>query len=243
VPVKFQEWAARTDCNLARHLSRLRPIPLQFYFNYITSDGAQYADYAFAQLQTASGTPVATLFTARTTVSGNTSPGYGLPSNGVTLTPSATPIMPRARHGRNSVRIPENTSTLDVAVLGFRSAPLARRASYLWREGVTRVGEDACERNAGLGFAAMAIDLQPAISAVEALSDRRGWLRRSAIPSICSDHSRHSAASASFAGAHAQHGSSRSRPAVSLGRPWCYWALPNRATPLEFEVRNELETL
>jgi len=68
--------------------------PLQFYFNYITSDGAQYADYGFAQLLTASGTLVATLFTARTSVSGNTSPGFGLPTNNATLTPAATPIVP-----------------------------------------------------------------------------------------------------------------------------------------------------
>jgi hypothetical protein len=68
--------------------------PLQFYFNYVTTDGAQYADYGFAQLLTASGSLVATLFTARTTVTGNTSPGFGLPSNNATLTPSATPIVP-----------------------------------------------------------------------------------------------------------------------------------------------------
>jgi hypothetical protein len=68
--------------------------PLQFYFDYVTSDGAQYADYAFARLLTASGSLVATLFTARTIVSGNTSPGFGLPSDDATLTPSATPIVP-----------------------------------------------------------------------------------------------------------------------------------------------------
>ena len=68
--------------------------PLQFYFNYITSDGAIYADYAFAQLKTSAGALVATLFTARTTVSGNTSPGYGLPSNDATLNPAGTPIIP-----------------------------------------------------------------------------------------------------------------------------------------------------
>jgi hypothetical protein len=68
--------------------------PLQFYFNYITSDGAQYADYGFAQLLTTSGILVATLFTARTSVSGNTSPGFGLPTNNATLTPAATPIVP-----------------------------------------------------------------------------------------------------------------------------------------------------
>jgi hypothetical protein len=70
--------------------------PLQFYFNYITSDGAIYADYGFAQLLTASGSLVATLFTARTTVSGNTSPGFGLPTNNATLTPAGTPIIPGA---------------------------------------------------------------------------------------------------------------------------------------------------
>jgi hypothetical protein len=68
---------------------------LQFYFNYITSDGAQYADYAWAQLQTADGkgTVVATLFTARTTASEDTSPGFFLPANGSILTPSSTPII------------------------------------------------------------------------------------------------------------------------------------------------------
>ena len=34
------------------------------------------------------------MFTARTSVSGNTSPGFGLPTNNATLTPAATPIVP-----------------------------------------------------------------------------------------------------------------------------------------------------
>lgn len=66
---------------------------LQFYFNYVTSDGAQYTDYTFAQLETTSGAVVATLFTARTTTTGNTSPGFGLPADDATLTPSSTPII------------------------------------------------------------------------------------------------------------------------------------------------------
>src|SRR5262249_45921216 len=37
---------------------------LQFFFNYITSDGSQFADYAWVQLQTTSLTPVALLLTA-----------------------------------------------------------------------------------------------------------------------------------------------------------------------------------
>jgi hypothetical protein len=68
---------------------------LNFYFNYVTSDGAGYADYTFAQLVPTASSAI-TLFTARTTTSGNTSPGFGLPPNdpGVTLTPSSSAIVP-----------------------------------------------------------------------------------------------------------------------------------------------------
>jgi hypothetical protein len=68
--------------------------PLTFYFNYVTSDGTSgFPDYAWAQLLTASATPVTFLFTARTVPSGNTSPGQGLPPDGSTLTPSTTAII------------------------------------------------------------------------------------------------------------------------------------------------------
>lgn len=69
---------------------------LEFFFNYVTTDGAGFSDYAFAQLL--SGSDTLTLFTARTTPSGDTVPGFGLPglAPGVVLTPSATPIIPGA---------------------------------------------------------------------------------------------------------------------------------------------------
>lgn len=68
---------------------------LDFYFNYITSDGAQYTEYAWAGLFDSAGTFVQYLFTARTTTSGNTVPGFGLPGlgAGVTLTPASTAII------------------------------------------------------------------------------------------------------------------------------------------------------
>jgi hypothetical protein len=66
--------------------------PLTFMFDYVTSDGAGWADYAWAELETAAGAPVAWLFTARTEPSGNTSPGVGLPNNGSTLTPASSAI-------------------------------------------------------------------------------------------------------------------------------------------------------
>ncbi len=67
---------------------------LNFYFNYVTSDGAGFADYAWAQLLDASNNSVvATLFTARTEASGTIAPGVGLPANTSTLTPSSVPII------------------------------------------------------------------------------------------------------------------------------------------------------
>lgn len=75
--------------------------PLKFYFNYVTSDGAQYADYAWVKLVNAAN-PLSyvILFTARTnqTAGGDTVPGFGLPgiAPGVTLVPPSTPIIPGA---------------------------------------------------------------------------------------------------------------------------------------------------
>jgi hypothetical protein len=67
--------------------------PLDFYFNYVTSDGAQYTDYAWAELFTSSNTPVALLFTARTETSGSIVPGAGMPLPLATLTPASVPII------------------------------------------------------------------------------------------------------------------------------------------------------
>jgi hypothetical protein len=67
---------------------------LKFYFNYVTSDGAGYADYAWAQLQPVGPGTAVTLFTARTTPGGDTVPGFGMPAPNATLTPASTPIQP-----------------------------------------------------------------------------------------------------------------------------------------------------
>ncbi|GAC1418149.1 MAG: hypothetical protein NVSMB62_09560 [Acidobacteriaceae bacterium] len=68
--------------------------PLNFYFNYVTSDGAGYADYAWAELFNSANLPVTLLFTARTEPSGSIVPGTGLPSPTATLTPASVPIIP-----------------------------------------------------------------------------------------------------------------------------------------------------
>jgi hypothetical protein len=67
--------------------------PLNFYFNYITSDGGGFADYAWAELFDASNNPVALLFTARTVPDGSIVPGTGMPPPNATLNPASVPII------------------------------------------------------------------------------------------------------------------------------------------------------
>ena len=66
---------------------------LNFYFNFVTSDGAGFADYAWAELFSSTGSPVALLFTARTVASGSIVPGTGMPAPLATLNPTSVPII------------------------------------------------------------------------------------------------------------------------------------------------------
>jgi len=65
---------------------------LEFYFNYITSDGAGYIEYAWARLLDSSAVPVALLFTARTNPSGSTVPAFGLPPITATINPAVVNV-------------------------------------------------------------------------------------------------------------------------------------------------------
>ena len=67
---------------------------LEFYFNYITSDGAGFADYAWARLLDASMNQVALLFTARTAPTGSIVPGFDMPTPEATLPGGGAPIIP-----------------------------------------------------------------------------------------------------------------------------------------------------
>jgi hypothetical protein len=68
---------------------------LKFSFNFVTSDGAGYSDYAWAQLRTSTGAVVATLVTAQTKATGDIIPatGTGFPPISGTLDPAAVPII------------------------------------------------------------------------------------------------------------------------------------------------------
>ncbi|MFA7440120.1 MAG: NF038132 family protein [Sphingomonadaceae bacterium] len=69
---------------------------VRFWFNYVTSDGAGFADYSFAQLLNAGSTNVAAnLFTARTKPAGNViAPGLELPDLEAVLNPGNVYITP-----------------------------------------------------------------------------------------------------------------------------------------------------
>lgn len=68
---------------------------LEFAFNYVTTDGGNFTDYAWARLLDAAMNPVAMLFSARTAVSGDSVPGSGLPDlhPSVVLTPQSAAII------------------------------------------------------------------------------------------------------------------------------------------------------
>jgi len=67
---------------------------LDFYFNYVTSDGSGFADYGWAELVNATTlAPVAMLFNARTEPAGTIAPGTGLPAPVATLIPPSVPII------------------------------------------------------------------------------------------------------------------------------------------------------
>jgi len=79
---------------------------LNFYVDYVTSDGGGYADYAWAELFSSKGTPEALLFTLRSQASGSIVPGTGMPAPTATLNPSSVPI-----HGGAPAWSPLGTSS------------------------------------------------------------------------------------------------------------------------------------
>lgn len=73
---------------------------LNYYFNYITSDGQTpqggtfvFQDYAWAQLRDLANNIIATLLTARTEPTGSIIPGTDMPGIGAILNPTSVPII------------------------------------------------------------------------------------------------------------------------------------------------------
>ncbi|WP_174275202.1 NF038132 family protein [Sphingomonas bacterium] len=136
---------------------------LNFYFNYVTADGAGFSDYAFAELISDVGSHVAWLFTARTVPSGNTSPGTGLPANDATLTPSSTPINPNATNWAPLGGSSGGCYSSGCGNTGWISSvySIGDAGSYAVRYGVTNIGDTAVDSGlafAGLQVAGQAVD-------------------------------------------------------------------------------------
>lgn len=131
---------------------------LNFYFNYITSDGAGFSDYAFAQLLTAELVPIAFLFTARTQPSGDTSPGFGLPANASTLTPLTSAIIGGAPDWAQLGADSGECYDVGCGYTGWigSSYIIQNDGSFVLRLGVTNFSDAQFE--SGLAFAGITID-------------------------------------------------------------------------------------
>ena len=148
---------------------------LNFYFNYVTSDGSgTYTDYAFAELLNA-GAHAAWLFTARTTPTGDTSPGFGLPSNDSTLTPSTTPIVPG---GPEWSPLGASSGACYSSGCGYTgwigsTYTLSAAGSYSIRFGVTNIADQTYD--SGLAFAGLTINDVPVEPISGAVPEPAGW--------------------------------------------------------------------
>jgi hypothetical protein len=69
---------------------------INFEFNYITSDGSGFPDYAWAALMSTDGGSNYLIFSAQTQPTGNTVPGFTMPplAPGASLVPPTSPIQP-----------------------------------------------------------------------------------------------------------------------------------------------------
>ena len=136
---------------------------LDFNFNFVTSDGAGYSDYAWARLLNANLSQAAVLFTARTTTSGNTVPGFGLPATSATVSPS--PIIGGAPVW-SALGTSSNTCwNAGCGSTGWVSSTFAIASSgnYILEFGVTNWSDTAYQT--GLAFDGITVDGTP-ISAV-----------------------------------------------------------------------------
>ena len=133
---------------------------LNFYFNYITSDGSGFADYGFARLLNASdNSQAALLFTAQTKPSGNIIPAQGLPAPDAAI-PTAV-IIPNATNwsplGSDSGKCFATGCGSTGWVLS--SFDIAMAGSYLLEFGVINFDDSAYQT--GLAFDGITVDGKP----------------------------------------------------------------------------------
>ncbi|MBA2669258.1 MAG: NF038132 family protein [Gemmatimonadetes bacterium] len=135
---------------------------LSFYFNYVTSDGSGFADYAWARLLNAgSMTQAALLFTARTNATGGPIvPGFSMPAPEATLTPASQAI----QAGTTWSPLGGSSNTCFATGCGhsgwiFSEFILLASGSYILEFGVTNWIDTAFD--SGMAFDGLAVDGTP----------------------------------------------------------------------------------
>ena len=133
---------------------------LEYYFNYVTSDGAGFSDYAYAQLNNEDMGTSELIFTARTTPSSDTVPGFGLPgiALGVTLDPATTAIIPG---GPDWSPLGASSGSCFAAGCGYTgwilsTYTIAEAGTYSFTFGVVNWSDNAFD--SGLAIAGLTID-------------------------------------------------------------------------------------
>ncbi|HTR78161.1 MAG TPA: NF038132 family protein [Gemmatimonadaceae bacterium] len=116
--------------------------PLDFYFDYVTSDGSGYPDYAWAALiNTADPSDPVYLFTAATQPSGDISPGVDLPANAATLTPATSGINPGNCTASNYGHYDDGSATYTgIPCDGATWSPLGQSSSQCFEAGCGSTG-------------------------------------------------------------------------------------------------------
>ena len=133
---------------------------LEFYFNYITSDGSGFADYGFARLLNASdNSQAALLFTAQTKPSGNIIPAQGLPAPD-----AAIPTAEIVGGAPNWSPLGSDSGRCYAAGCGYTgwalsSFEIALAGDYLLEFGVVNYTDSAYQ--SGLAFDGITIDGKP----------------------------------------------------------------------------------
>jgi hypothetical protein len=136
---------------------------VKFDFNFVTSDGGAFPDYAWAQLQTPGGAVVATLVTAETKPSGNIIPasGAGFPPISATLDPASVPIIPGAPAWTPLGPSSGRCFAAGCGYTGWVGATydIPAAGTYMLVFGVSNVGDAAFD--SGLAFAGSTINGLP----------------------------------------------------------------------------------
>ncbi len=134
---------------------------LDFRFNYISTDGAGYADYAWARLLDSGNTQVALLFTARTNENGDAIPGFDMPAPVATLTPF--PVAVAAGQTMWAPLGPDSDECYDTGcgATGWVRAQyqIANAGNYRLEFGVTNWDDE--DFDSGLAFDAISVDGAP----------------------------------------------------------------------------------